>query len=75
MATNCQVSIYTEKFSGQKMRVNFQSTQPTQTHCRKLAEMHLPNFNPEIIKKKSVNFTWNGHLTFLGEESRGSRIR
>lgn len=73
--SNCQVSILTEKFSGQKMRVNFNSTQPSQTHCRKLAEMHLPNFNPDIIRRKTVNYYWNGHLTRLGEERSRSRVR
>jgi hypothetical protein len=72
---NCRVSILTEKFSGHKMRVNFQSSQPKESYCRKLAEMHLPNFNPDIVRKKSVSYAWNGQLTQLGQEKFRSRFR
>lgn len=63
--SNCHISIQTEKWSGQKLRVNFQSTQPTKNHCKKLAEMHEPNFNPEAIRRKVVSFKWNGELTVI----------
>ena len=61
--TNCSISILSERNSGEKIRIKFNSLLGSKQECLKLAQMHQPNFNPEAIRSKKVSFKWTGPET------------
>lgn len=61
----CHIEILSQKNSGEKIRIKFNSKLRTQKQCQALAKMHRPNFNPDQVKLKLVNYKWIGPATHL----------
>ncbi|MFM8314609.1 MAG: hypothetical protein ACKOA8_10020 [Deltaproteobacteria bacterium] len=54
----CFIKILNEKNSGEKITLQFSSKLKSQKQCQTLAKMHRPNFNPNLVKFKIVNYQW-----------------
>lgn len=61
-AGQCNIDVLNEKNSGEKIRVQFTSKLESKKQCKILADMHRPNYNPEQVKFKLVNFHWTGPI-------------
>ena len=57
---NCTISILTERTSGEKIRMNFDTRLRSAKECATLAQIHRKNFTPSTIVFKSVNYAWKG---------------
>ena len=69
----CHIEILNEKNSGEKIRLKFQSKLKSQKQCQELARMHRPNFNPDQIKLKQVNYRWTGSSQAVSKRNRSSK--
>ena len=72
---NCLVSIFTERNSGEKLRINFQSTLHSKKECQHLAQMHQPNFTPDQVRSKTVTYRWNGPATYISTQTKTKPIK
>ena len=58
LPNNCFIRILTEKHSGDRMKLTFKTHLDSKKECKRLAELHTPNFAPDSIARKNVSFRW-----------------
>lgn len=58
LPNNCYIRILTEKHSGDRQRLTFKTHLDSKKECKRLAELHTPNFAPDQIARKNVSFRW-----------------
>ena len=57
--SSCVITIVNERFSGERVRMQFSNELKTKDQCKSLAKMHSENFEPQNIRKKTVSFQWH----------------
>lgn len=55
---NCSVRVTNEQPNGERVKFKFDVHLESRSECQRLAKMHVPNYSPDTVAKKTVEWKW-----------------
>lgn len=59
---NCRIRVAMVETGGRKSTVIFNTHLNSAQECRRLAQIHQPNFEPDKVRSKKVGYKWLSRL-------------